>query len=229
MHNEALKTGRNMAADWDARAADNALYFIAERNDDADFRASGEQEVEQHLLSDVMLPADATVLEIGCGIGRLLRPMAARCKRAVGFDVSPKMIEMSRQYLVDLDNVETYANDGSTLPGVADDSVDYCYSYICFQHIPQKEFIASYLREAFRVLKQGGLFKFQLDGQTWPGRAGDSAETWQGVWYTALEIRQACLDLGYSVLYVTGGGTPASVGALPKTGRDARAWVGCVR
>jgi hypothetical protein len=117
------------------------------------------------------------------------------------------MIEQSRAYLADLANVEAYANDGSTLPGIADDSVDFCYSFICFQHIPRKEFIASYLREALRVLKAGGIFKFQVDGQTWPGRSRNDAETWQGVWYTSTEIRQVCLDIGYSVLYVTGGAT----------------------
>ncbi len=207
MHNDALKTGRDMPADWDARAEDNARYFIAERYDESDFRASGEREVEQVLLNDVILPQDATVLEIGCGIGRLLRPMAAHFRRVIGFDVSSKMIERSHEYLGDLQNVETYTNDGSTLPDVADDSVDFCYSYICFQHIPRKEFIASYLREALRVLKPGGVFKFQVDGQTWPGRPRNDAETWQGVWYTSTEIRQVCLDTGYSVMYVTGGAT----------------------
>ena len=170
MHDDALKTGQDMAADWDARAEDNARYFIAERYDDADFRASGEREAEQVLLNDVVVPPEATVLEIGCGIGRLLRPMAARFQRVIGFDVSAKMIEQSHEYLADCKNVETYANDGSTLPGIADNSVDFCYSFICFQHIPRKEFIASYLREALRVLKAGGVFKFQVDGQTWPER-----------------------------------------------------------
>jgi ubiquinone/menaquinone biosynthesis C-methylase UbiE len=207
MHNDALKTGQNMAADWDARAEDNSRYFIAERYDDADFRASGEREAERVLLNDVVVQAEATVLEIGCGIGRLLRPMASRFQRVIGFDVSPKMIEQSHEYLADCKNVETYANDGTTLPGIADNTVDFCYSFICFQHIPRKEFIASYLREALRVLKPGGIFKFQVDGQTWPGRVTNDAETWQGVWYTATEIRQACLDTGYSVLYVTGGAT----------------------
>ncbi len=207
MHNDALKTGRNMAADWDARAEDNALYFIAERNNDADFRSSGEQEAEQILLNDVIVPPAATVLEIGCGIGRLLRPMAARFRQVIGFDVSPKMIEQSHAYLAGLANVKTYSNDGSTLPGIANDTVDFCYSFICFQHIPRKEFIASYLHEALRVLKPGGIFKFQVDGQTWPGRPRNDAETWQGVWYTSSEIRQACLEAGYSVLYVTGGAT----------------------
>jgi ubiquinone/menaquinone biosynthesis C-methylase UbiE len=207
MHNERLKTGHDMAADWDARAEDNARYFIAEQYDDAEFRASGEREVEHVLLNDVIVPPDATVLEIGCGIGRLLRPLAARFRRVIGFDVSPRMIEHSREYLLGLGNVETYANDGSTLPGIQDDSVDYCFSFICFQHIPRKELICSYLREVLRVLRPGGIFKFQVDGQTWPGRLRNHAETWQGVWYTPSEIRQACLDTGYSVLYVTGGAT----------------------
>src|SRR5947209_3829172 len=123
MQNDALKTGQNMAADWDARAEDNARYFIAERYEEADFRASGEREVEDILLNDVVVPPQATVLEIGCGIGRLLRPMAARFQRVIGFDVSSKMIEQSRTYLADVTNVETYANDGSTLPGIPDDSV----------------------------------------------------------------------------------------------------------
>ncbi|MCH8920853.1 MAG: methyltransferase domain-containing protein, partial [Chloroflexi bacterium] len=45
-----------------------------------------------HLLEGIPLRRDWTSLEIGCGIGRLLRPIAAQCQRVIGIDLSENMI-----------------------------------------------------------------------------------------------------------------------------------------
>ena len=49
-----------------------------------------------------------TVLEYGCGVGRLLIPFARRSMRAVGVDVSPAMLEVARRHVekAELANVE---------------------------------------------------------------------------------------------------------------------------
>jgi SAM-dependent methyltransferase len=46
----------------------------------------------------------------------------------------------------------------------ADNSFDFVYSYIVFQHIPNRDVVLNYLSEARRVLKPGGILRCQLRG-----------------------------------------------------------------
>jgi len=45
---------------------------------------------------------------------------------------------------------------------------DFVFSFITFQHIPAKWIVYSYISEIGRVLKPGGLFKFQVNGSYVP-------------------------------------------------------------
>ncbi len=54
------------------------------------------------LLHGIPLEAHWTCLEIGCGIGRLMKPLARRCRRVIGVDLSEKMATWAREYLADL-------------------------------------------------------------------------------------------------------------------------------
>jgi hypothetical protein len=48
---------------------------------------------------NLLIPADATVLEIGCGTGELLAQI--QCRRRIGVDLSPKAIERARERMPD--------------------------------------------------------------------------------------------------------------------------------
>ena len=113
------------------------------------------------LLAGIPLRADWTCLEIGCGIGRLMEPLAHRCRRVIGVDLSAQMVEHARDYLRDLDNIELHLNDGCSLPMVPDTSVDWVYSHLTFQHITLLEVVEAYLDEIARVLKPGGYCRIQ--------------------------------------------------------------------
>src|SRR5437016_4467077 len=74
-----------MRSDWDARARENARYYIATGKTDwtdQDFFASGEQSIADDILTDMgnicqgKDPRAMRVLEIGCGAGRLTRALA---------------------------------------------------------------------------------------------------------------------------------------------------------
>ena len=119
-----------------------------------------EEELEQ-LLLDIPIQRDWTCLEIGCGIGRLLKPVAARCRRAVGIDISPKMVAHAERYLRDTPNAEVRVNDGCSLPNVADASIDWVYSHLAFQHITRRDVVERYLCEIARVLRPGGYCRIQ--------------------------------------------------------------------
>lgn len=113
------------------------------------------------ILRDVPIQPDWTCLEIGCGIGRLLKPMAQQCKRVIGVDLSEKMVAWSREYLADVPNAAVCLNDGRSLSGIADASIDFVYSHLAFQHITLFEVVDAYLTEIARVLKPGGYCRIQ--------------------------------------------------------------------
>jgi SAM-dependent methyltransferase len=153
-----------MKRDWDRRAGEHARFWIATEDyqSDARFAASGEATARDLLAR---LPATGlagwSVLEIGCGIGRVLRPLAPVFGRLCGVDVSTEMIAQSRQWLAGLQNVETRVNSGIDLEGFDDAEFDLVYSYVAFQHMPRPVFDA-YLRESNRVLRPGGRLLFQV-------------------------------------------------------------------
>ena len=80
-----------MIRDWNRRAKDDAKYWIATgycENEEI-FDKHGEENVRQILDGlESYLKKSWHVLEIGCGIGRLLRPMSSRFEYVCGVDVS---------------------------------------------------------------------------------------------------------------------------------------------
>ena len=153
-----------MKTRWDDAAHKNARYYIATTayETDAEFVTSGEYDVKK-ILSGLpgFNPDTDSALEIGCGIGRLLRAMSPHFARLYGVDISPEMIRLGRDWLREYPKIKLAETTGNSLHIVEDNTIDFVFSYITFQHIPSRKLIAKYMREAFRVLKPGGCFRFQ--------------------------------------------------------------------
>jgi SAM-dependent methyltransferase len=153
---------------WDERARENALYFVDNEVDyddpDSDaFWRRGEEVVDRMLdMVDLSPSPDDSVLDIGCGVGRLTRALAARTRRVYGLDVSNEMLTLAREHNADLSNVEWLHGDGQGLIVVADSSVNGCFSHVVFQHIPDPGITLNYVREMGRVLRPGGWALFQV-------------------------------------------------------------------
>jgi SAM-dependent methyltransferase len=163
--------GQAMRAYWDAKARENAMFFIHSsldytRTDEAEFWASGPDNLDRTLdpFSRTIGPTDR-VIEIGCGIGRLTRAIADRAAHVVGVDVSSEMVDRAREALADVANVELVLGNGVDLSGVADASMDVAYSFIVFQHIPDPKVTCRYIEEIGRVLRPGGWTVFQVSEQ----------------------------------------------------------------
>ena len=90
------------------------------------------------------------VLEIGCGIGRLLVPFADIYKECnfYGIDISDEMIKLAPKR----DNIK-YQQLANNL--------DLVYSMLVFQHIEHQEKI-NYIKLAYDNLKNGGKIYFQF-------------------------------------------------------------------
>jgi len=76
------------------------------------------------------------VLDFGCGVGRLMIPLAHRCESVIGMDVSDAMLKEAQKNCLDnsITNVTFLKSDDclSNLTG----TYDFIHSYIVFQHIP---------------------------------------------------------------------------------------------
>jgi SAM-dependent methyltransferase len=162
-----------MRAEWDERARENARFFIATSNEswtDEEFFESGRQNVRDEILTDLgnicqgKDPKQMTVVEIGCGEGRITRALAEVFGDVYGVDVSGEMIARAKTALADVGNAHVYRNNGTDLRVLGDVQADFAFSYIVFQHIPSHEVIYNYVREVHRLLRPGGLFKFQVQG-----------------------------------------------------------------
>lgn len=214
-------TTTQMQQDWDKRARENSRFYIDTGHFESEeaFEKAGECDVENHILQGIELHPGATVLEIGCGIGRLLKPLARRAAAVIGVDISGEMVRQARIRLSAYPNVVVHKTDG-TLSMVAPSSVDYCFSFVVFQHFPAKQPVFDYFHEVARVLCPAGIFRFQVNQRsekfdrlhlpdTWDGVGLDHSEviaqleqagfrvvdTWgettHYAWYTAEEVRQA--------------------------------------
>src|SRR2546430_752768 len=76
----------DMEKDWDHRARTCAPFFI-ECNSYAtekELNASGERDLKEIILRRIDLNGRSRVLEIGCGTGRLLKPLSYLVQEAYG-------------------------------------------------------------------------------------------------------------------------------------------------
>lgn len=195
-----------MKQDWNERAREDAEFFIAKTTDSDAFETSAEEDLA-YLLRGIesSVTPDARVLDLGCGIGRLIKPLAARVRELHGVDVSGEMIARGRTYLAEIPNVQLHENNGSDLSELESDSFDLTYSYLMFQHIPERDIVKTYLREVHRVLRDGGVFKFQIDGRgdrlLWRlYRALRGHSSWRGALWKRAEIVAAAADAGFEVV-----------------------------
>ena len=178
-----------MRGDWDQRAEEDHKLHIAtgHAGSEETFRASGAQDLDAIVLDGIVLDPSAEILEIGCGVGRLLVPLAERVAVAHGVDISSVMIRKSKEYAAGVPNVKTALTDG-TFSHLRDASLDFVFSFIVFQHIPERAPIRRYVEEAGRVLKPGGVFRFQVDGRWWWKHSRGGPDTYNGVKFSPKDV-----------------------------------------
>ena len=197
-----------MRAEWNERAREDAHYYVAfgrRDQDDDEFFATAKDlagELAGELKRLPQTPRKLRrALEIGCGPGRLLRPLSQYFGQIYGVDVSDSMIAMAKEKLRDVSNAFPHAIGGSDLKLFPDGHFDFVYSYAVFQHIPSAAVVFSYLRETVRVLRPGGVARLQLNGLPKTSRA---YTTWEGVRIGADEIHAFTREHGIELLALTG-------------------------
>ena len=156
---------------WNEKASQNAYWYISS------FGPYENRDLEQFWNSGAMIWRDiqnATgfrpssnqhVVEIGCGVGRISRAIAADVSQIDAFDISKEMVERARE--LKLSNANFHVGSGEGLHPAPDHSADFVLAYCVFQHLPSMELLAGYLREMVRVAKPGATIAFTLSARPW--------------------------------------------------------------
>jgi SAM-dependent methyltransferase len=218
---------------WDARAKEDAFYFVDNRlvygDPDLDrFWAGGPEALEamERRLGARVEPGH-DIVEIGCGVGRLTRALRSRGRSVRALDVSAEMVDRARALNDHLDGVEFIVGDGVSLAPIGSASADVIQSDVVFQHIPDPAITLGYVREMGRVLRPGGFAMFQVSnapevhaqpglaqrvrgavrGALRRGPAGQANRAWLGSGIDLEELRRVADEAGMATERVDGEGT----------------------
>ena len=149
-------------------------------------------------------PLDMRIIEIGCGAGRMTRPLSELFGKVDAVDVSAEMIANARAALNDRSNVQFHVNNGVDLSMFPDGHFDFAVSAIVFQHIPKRGVVENYVSETWRVLKPNSIFKFQVQGHP---IEEENADTWIGVGFSEKQMSAIAERLGFQIKESRGAGT----------------------
>jgi predicted TPR repeat methyltransferase len=98
------------------------------------------------------------LLDIGCGIGRLLTALAPQIHSATGIDVSVQMVKAAQRRCASYANVTVMKGDGRGLDGLKDEIFDVAIAVDSFPYLRQSGYplVERFFAESARVLKPGG-------------------------------------------------------------------------
>ena len=151
---------------WDQWAERDPLWFMLGTVTSLEgLMGSGQTEIRaflQHASAQGMTFGRGCAIDFGCGVGRLTQALGEHFERAIGVDVSQRMVEQAQQYNR-FDEKVSYVVVPATskqLP-FQDDSADLIYSVNTLFHIPPHR-TKHYIMEFLRIMKPDGLMVFQV-------------------------------------------------------------------
>lgn len=235
MSADTSRIAQSMRRDWDERARKDPYFYIASWKQDWDeesFLRSGEEDYLRFVEATMKrLRLEATgksMLELGCGAGRMTRSFAQRFERVIAFDASPEMIERGRRLHSGVPGITWLLGDGTDLSMIPSESMDFIFSYLVLQHLPAERFVHTYIAEMMRVLVEGGWCLFQFNGSSkhnmnWKGRAawGVVDLLWSARLHGASKRTASLLGLDPQMGGKSWHGVPVSSDQISATIRDS--------
>ena len=115
-------------------------------------------EIVEQLKAWGAVTRNTALLDIGCGIGRLLVALAPAVRTATGIDVSAEMVKAARRRCAPHSNVTVLKGDGYGLGELGNESFDLAIAVDSFPYLRQSGYALAgrYFAESARVLKPGG-------------------------------------------------------------------------
>ncbi|WP_320201903.1 class I SAM-dependent methyltransferase [Agrobacterium sp. rho-13.3] len=191
-----------------AGAGDKVNWHIAHIDDEEEFFASGIKDVNKIFDNRIdTIKGGSTVLDIGCGKGRLARALAEVRPdvRIYGVDVAPSMIQSAMKVNSDIVNLSFCVGDGLSLSVFPNEVFDVVYSYIVFQHLP-RHITAQYIADAARVLKPKGRLIFQVQGNEQAMAIDPPWDNFRKIRYYTEEQAKALVPASLSIVRTRGKG-----------------------
>jgi len=94
------------------------------------------------------------VLDLGCGSGENLVPLAKRGADVIGIDISPDLVQLARLRLSSYGLAATLQTGSAYSTGLPNESVDVVFSMALLHHLD----LPVAHNEIYRILRPGGLF-----------------------------------------------------------------------
>lgn len=108
-------------------------------------------------IDEMKLDKSKSVLEIGCGTGRLAMRVCPLVGSFTGIDFSPKTVERAKH------NLQLFSPTiilGDFLQYDFENTYDVVYSSLTFMHIKDK---LGAIKKAYSIIKEGGIFALSID------------------------------------------------------------------
>jgi ubiquinone/menaquinone biosynthesis C-methylase UbiE len=202
----ASATGARYGSHWVPTDEPEAMEQILNVSDPEQFEAAGRKDAEG-LLAPFIRPTD-TVLDLGCGIGRVARYVAPLCRELWAVDVSETMLRFAGERLGELSNVRFALGRGASLPAeIPAASVDFVYSLLTLQHI-EREHAFMLLRDVRRVLRPSGVLHVTfpnllsdtyLDHFVQYAESGEATNDARARFYTPQEVERIVPAAGFTI------------------------------
>jgi SAM-dependent methyltransferase len=176
-------------------------------SDEETFWKKGREDANKLLK---FIDESSVVLDVGCGIGRVMKFVATKCKEIHGVDTSTLILRRAKAEMKDLKNCNFHRCDFKKITGLPVNSFDLVYSFFTLQHM-EKEDAYVCLLQIHRLLKTGGITyiqfpdflsdhffalfqKYALSGSKYGARVR---------FYTRPEIEKLCGGVGLKILDYT--------------------------
>jgi predicted TPR repeat methyltransferase len=145
--------------DWSVQQSEEASVALYSLGNPQLLEHATAEIVSQLERWDVVL-SGSRVLDIGCGIGRLLVALAPKVRRATGVDVSAEMVKVAQRRCAAYSNVTVLKGDGRGLAELRDESFDLAIAVDSFPYLRQSGYplVEKFFAESARVLERGGHF-----------------------------------------------------------------------
>lgn len=104
---------------------------------------------------------EISALDIGCGIGRMVKAMSSCFDHVYGVDISEDMLNHGAEYLKDVSNCSTHLIRQDNKFDESIKNLGFVYSIVVFQHIPSIAIIRAYLNQCFERMLPGAVIRIQ--------------------------------------------------------------------